>query len=59
MTTITRRRENASTAQPGPRGTAVLAALPANQYAVPAGYYMLFLVSDEGTPSVARWVRVQ
>jgi hypothetical protein len=25
---------------------------------VPAGYYMLFLVDDEGTPSVARWVQV-
>jgi hypothetical protein len=31
--------------------------LPSNQNAVPLGYYMLFLVNDNGVPSVAEWVR--
>lgn len=31
--------------------------LPANQNEAPVGYYMLFLVNDQGTPSVAEWIR--
>jgi hypothetical protein len=31
--------------------------LPQNANAVPLGYYMLFLVNDNGVPSVAEWVR--
>jgi hypothetical protein len=32
-------------------------ALPADQNEAPIGYYMLFLVNDQGTPSVAEWIR--
>jgi hypothetical protein len=32
-------------------------ALPANGNEAPPGYYMLFLVNDEGVPSVAKWIR--
>ncbi|MFK7739435.1 MAG: sulfatase-like hydrolase/transferase [Planctomycetota bacterium] len=43
-------------------GQAVLASMPsssnAERHALPEGYYMLFLVKN-GTPSVARWVKVQ
>jgi hypothetical protein len=31
--------------------------LPANGNEAPPGYYMLFLVNDEGVPSVAEWIR--
>ncbi len=31
--------------------------LPANGNQAPPGYYMLFLVNDEGVPSVAEWIR--
>ncbi|MGE3241206.1 MAG: galactose oxidase-like domain-containing protein [Pirellulales bacterium] len=31
--------------------------LPANQNEAPVGYYMLFLVNDQGTPSIAEWIR--
>jgi galactose oxidase len=31
--------------------------LPANQNEAPIGYYMLFLVNDQGTPSVAKFIR--
>lgn len=31
--------------------------LPADQNEAPVGYYMLFLVNDQGTPSVAKWIR--
>lgn len=31
--------------------------LPANQNDAPVGYYMLFLVNDQGTPSLAEWIR--
>lgn len=40
-----------------PDGTLGLA-VPGEATLVPPGYYMLFLVDDEGTPSVARWVQV-
>nr|WP_239029026.1 kelch motif-containing protein [Pseudonocardia acidicola] len=33
-------------------------ALPGEPTLVPPGYYMLFLVNEAGTPSVARWVHV-
>lgn len=32
-------------------------ALPEDGNEAPIGYYMLFLVNDQGTPSVAEWVR--
>jgi galactose oxidase len=32
-------------------------ALPADQNEAPVGYYMLFLVNDQGTPSIAKWIR--
>jgi hypothetical protein len=32
--------------------------IPAEATLVPPGYYMLFLVNDAGTPSVAHWVHV-
>jgi len=32
---------------------------PATRNLVPPGYYMLFLISDAGVPSVASWVSVQ
>jgi hypothetical protein len=31
--------------------------LPSNQNAMPLGYYMLFLVNENGVPSVSEWVR--
>jgi hypothetical protein len=31
--------------------------LPADQNEAPVGYYMLFLVNDQGTPSMAEWIR--
>jgi len=40
-------------ARPGTPG------LPADSNLVPAGYYMIFLVSNAGVPSVARWVKLQ
>jgi len=32
---------------------------PASNYAAPPGYYMLFLISDDGVPSVSEYVRVK
>lgn len=32
---------------------------PAGPDLAPPGYYMLFVLDDDGTPSVARWVRVR
>ncbi|WP_308258980.1 galactose oxidase-like domain-containing protein [Pseudonocardia sp. H11422] len=40
-----------------PDGTLGLT-VPVEPTIVPPGYYMLFLVDDEGTPSVARWMHV-
>ncbi|MBW0118881.1 galactose oxidase early set domain-containing protein, partial [Pseudonocardia abyssalis] len=40
-----------------PDGTLGLA-VPAEATLAPPGFYMLFLVDDQGTPSVARWVQV-
>jgi hypothetical protein len=31
--------------------------LPVDQNHAPIGYYMLFLVNDQGTPSLAEWIR--
>jgi hypothetical protein len=31
--------------------------LPSNPNAAPPGYYMLFLINDNGVPSMAEWVR--
>jgi hypothetical protein len=31
--------------------------LPANENEAPVGYYMLFLVNDQGTPSMAEWIQ--
>jgi len=39
-------------------GTQVSAALAANPNLTPPGYYMLFGVDTDGTPSVATWVQV-
>lgn len=43
--------------RPGPDGTLDLA-MPGEPTLVPPGYYMLFLVDIDGTPSVASWIRV-
>ncbi len=32
--------------------------VPTNNYVLPRGYYMLFLLTDQGVPSVAAWVRI-
>jgi hypothetical protein len=32
---------------------------PANSYEAPPGYYMLFLISDDGVPSISEYVRVK
>ena len=41
------------------RGTgSIEVTIPANPALVLPGYYMLFVVSDSGVPSVARWVHV-
>ena len=32
-------------------------ALPADENEAPVGYYMLFLVNADGTPSMAEWIR--
>jgi hypothetical protein len=34
------------------------ARIPSRASVAPPGWYMLFLVDDDGVPSVARWVRV-
>ena len=39
-------------------GDGVDLTIPTGSGLVPSGYYMLFLVSKEGTPSVAKWVKV-
>ncbi len=31
---------------------------PANSRKAPPGYYMLFLLSDQGVPSKAAWVKL-
>jgi hypothetical protein len=37
---------------------AVTITVPAEPTIVPPGFYMLFVTTDDGTPSVARWVQV-
>ncbi len=46
---------------PPPEGgdPALQLTVPANSNLLPEGYYMLFLVDNHGTPSVATWVQVQ
>jgi hypothetical protein len=39
-------------------GSTVTATLPANGDQAVPGWYMVFLVSDSGVPSVASWVRL-
>ena len=39
-------------------GDGVNLTIPTGSGLVPSGYYMLFLVSKDGTPSVAKWVKV-
>ncbi|MBN0042849.1 DUF1929 domain-containing protein [Streptomyces actuosus] len=39
-------------------GKGIRVTVPKNRDLVPAGWYMLFVTDDQGTPSVARWVRV-
>ena len=39
-------------------GSTVTATLPANSDQAVPGWYMVFLVSDAGVPSVASWVRL-
>jgi hypothetical protein len=39
-------------------GDKVTVTLPKNRNLVPAGWYMLFAVDDQGIPSQAQWVRV-
>jgi hypothetical protein len=36
----------------------VTVAAPTTGYQAPPGYYMLFLISDEGVPSVSAWVQL-
>ena len=40
------------------RGVGLDVRAPAGPGAAPPGYYMLFVLDADGTPSVARWVRV-
>lgn len=40
------------------RGTEIRVEIPASKALLPPGYYMLFLISDKGVPSVARFVRI-
>jgi hypothetical protein len=44
---------------PGPGGDRITVAAPANAYEAPLGYYMLFLISDLGVPSVAEYVLLE
>jgi Domain of unknown function (DUF1929) len=39
-------------------GSGLTAAAPPSYGVAPPGYYMLFLLNDQGVPSVASWVRV-
>ena len=39
-------------------GTTVTAQVPTNKNLLPPGYYMLFIVNNNGVPGVAPWVRV-
>lgn len=39
-------------------GSAVALSVPSGAGLVPSGWYMLFVISQRGTPSVARWVHV-
>ena len=43
---------------PNPELRQLQVQMPAPSYVVPRGYYMLFLVSSQGVPSVATWVKV-
>jgi hypothetical protein len=36
----------------------VAAKVPQNRNLAPPGWYMLFLVDNNGVPSVARWIQV-
>lgn len=39
-------------------GRGIQVTVPNNRNLVPAGWYMLFVTDDQGTPSKALWVRV-
>lgn len=41
-----------------PATNGFIAVAPRSGNAAPPGYYMLFLISDKGVPSIARWVRL-
>ena len=34
------------------------AQVPANANLLPPGYYMLFILNDNGVPGIAPWVRI-
>ena len=40
------------------RPNALVVEAPANGTYAPPGYYMLFLISDDGAPSIAKYVRL-
>lgn len=40
-------------------GTTVTAQVPANPFALPPGYYLLFALNSLGVPAVAPWIRVE
>ncbi len=42
-----------------PNETGITATIPENPNLVPAGWYMMFVTDQQGTPSVAEWVHVQ
>ena len=42
----------------GAAGTALTVEAPAHGNLAPPGYYMLFLVNDQGLPSIAEWVKL-
>ncbi|MEM7203649.1 MAG: galactose oxidase-like domain-containing protein [Planctomycetota bacterium] len=39
-------------------GTSLAFTVPNNPNALPAGYYMAFLMSADGVPSIAKWIRI-
>lgn len=39
-------------------GNQIRVTLPSNPYETPPGYYMVFVIDDEGTPSKARMIRI-
>ena len=43
---------------PGQLSTLTATAPPNGTYA-PPGYYMLFVISDDGVPSIAKYVRLE